>query len=130
VAKKQLIVSKLCKTFDLGVNENLFGGRMLEWLDEAGGIYAYKQLRGHVATVKVSEVVFKVPVHERDVIDIMGTVKDVGNTSITIEMDAVNTTSSALVCSCEIKYVNMNSKNEAIPIADDARARIKREFGL
>ncbi|MEX2680452.1 MAG: acyl-CoA thioesterase [Candidatus Sigynarchaeota archaeon] len=100
MAKKELIVSKLCKTFDLGVNGNLFGGRMLEWLDEAGGIYAYKQLRGHVATVKVIEIVFKLPVHERDIIDMMGTLKDVGHTSITIEMDAVDMTSSALVCNC------------------------------
>jgi acyl-CoA thioesterase YciA len=127
---KQLIVSKLCKTLDLGVNGNLFGGRLLEWLDEAGAIFAYKQVRGYVVTVKVSEVLFKVPVHERDIIDIMGAVKDVGNSSITIEMDAINVRNSTLVCSCEIKYVHVNSKNEASPIADDTRVMIKGKYGI
>jgi acyl-CoA thioesterase YciA len=130
MGSKQLIVSKLCKTLDLGVNGNLFGGRLLEWLDEAGAIFAYKQVRGYVVTVKVSEVLFKVPVHERDIIDIMGAVKEVGNSSITIEMDAVNARNSTLVCSCEIKYVHVNNDNEASPIADDTRAMIKGKFGI
>jgi acyl-CoA thioesterase YciA len=102
MASKQLIVSKLCKTLDLGVNGNLFGGRLLEWLDEAGAIFAYKQVRGYVVTVKVSEVLFKIPVHERDIIDILGSVKEIGHTSITLEMDAVNVRNGMLVCSCEI----------------------------
>ncbi|NMC06456.1 MAG: hypothetical protein GYA24_14665 [Candidatus Lokiarchaeota archaeon] len=127
---KQLIVSKLCKTLDLGVNGNLFGGRLLEWLDEAGAIFAYKQVRGYVVTVKVSEVLFKVPVHERDIIDIMGRVKHVGTTSLTLEIDAVNARNDTLVCSCEIVYVRVNDKNEPSPIADDTRMMIKARFGI
>ncbi len=112
------------------MNGNLFGGRLLEWLDEAGGIFAFKQVRGYFVTVKVSEVLFKVPVHERDIIDIIGAVKAVGSTSITIEMDAVNAKTSALVCSCEIKYVHLNENNEVAPIADGTRAAIKGRFGI
>ncbi len=130
MANKQLIVSKLCKTLDLGVNGTLFGGRLLEWLDEAGAIFAYKQIRGYIVTIKVSEVLFKVPVRERDIIDILGAVKEIGNTSITIEMDAINVRNSKLVCSCEIKYVHVNSNNEATPIAGDTRTMIKEKYGI
>jgi acyl-CoA hydrolase len=30
------IATKVCKTGDIGVNGNLFGGIMMSWLDEAG----------------------------------------------------------------------------------------------
>ena len=34
----KLITINICKTSDIGINNNLFGGTMLSWLDEAGAI--------------------------------------------------------------------------------------------
>ena len=53
---KELIDSKIYKTPDLGANGNVYGGRILEWLDDAGGIFAVKQILGPVVTLKFSEV--------------------------------------------------------------------------
>ena len=127
---KELICSKLCKTSDLGVNGNVFGGRILEWLDEAGGIFAAKKTGGAVVTLKVSEVLFKVPVHERDIIDIVGFVKAVGTTSITLELDAINITTEQKVCTCEIKFVYVNEKGEKLPIPEERRELIKKFYNL
>lgn len=127
---KELICSKLCKTSDLGINGNVFGGRILEWLDEAGGIFAAKKIEGAVVTIKVSEVLFKVPVHERDIIDIVGLVKDIGTTSITLELDAINWTSKQKVCTCEIKFVHVNEQGEKLPIPDEKRELIKKNYGI
>nr|MDO8110940.1 hotdog domain-containing protein [Candidatus Sigynarchaeota archaeon] len=127
---KHLISSKLCKTMDLGINGNLFGGRMLEWLDESGAIFAYKALSGFVVTLKISEVLFKAPVHERDIVEIYGDMKEVGNTSITVELEAVNVKTGNKVCTCEIKFVQVNASGEKVPIPEDIKARIIREHGL
>lgn len=127
--RKELICSKLCKTSDLGVNGNVFGGRILEWLDEAGGIFAAKKI-GPVVTIKVSEVLFKVPVHERDIIDIIGYVKAIGTTSITLELDSINITTKQKVCTCEIKFVHVDEKGEKLPIPDENREKIKHFYGL
>lgn len=126
---KELICSKLCKTSDLGVNGNVFGGRILEWLDEAGGIFAAKKI-GPVVTIKVSEVLFKVPVHERDIIDIVGFVKAIGTTSITLELDAINITTEQKVCTCEIKFVHVNDRGEKLAIPDKVRELIKKNYKL
>jgi acyl-CoA thioesterase YciA len=127
---KELICSKLCKTSDLGVSGNVFGGRILEWLDEAGGIFAVKKIGGAVVTIKVSEVLFKVPVHERDIIDIVGFVKAIGTTSISLELDAINITTEQTVCTCEIKFVHVNEKGDKLPIPNERREIIKKFYGL
>ena len=127
---KHLITSKLCMTFDIGVNGNLFGGRMLEWLDEAGAIFAYKQIGGYLVTLKMSEVLFKAPVREKDMVEIYGDVRAVGNTSITIELYAINIKTGFKVCECEAVYVHVNERGEKAAIPDAIKEQIKQDHGL
>ena len=127
---EHLITSKLCMTLDIGVNGNLFGGRMLEWLDEAGAIFAYKQIDGYLVTLKISEVLFKAPVREKDMVEIYGDVKTIGNTSITIKLFAINIVTGFKVCECEIIYVHVNEQGEKMAIPDDIKERIKQAHGL
>ena len=127
---KGLICSKLCKTLDLGINGNVFGGRILEWLDEAGSIFAVKQIMGPVVTLKFSEVLFKVPVHERDIIDIMGIVSDIGTTSITVDLDAINVITQQKVCTCSIVFVHVDGRGRKLPIPEEKRDAIKNSCGL
>ena len=46
-----LITRHLVKAFDIGVNFNLYGGRMMDWLDEAGALYALERFPVEVAYV-------------------------------------------------------------------------------
>ena len=125
-----MITSKVCMTLDTSTNGNLFGGRLLEWLDEAGAIFAYKQIGGHVVTLKVSEMIFKVPVREKDVVEIYGDVKAVGNTSLTVDLYAMNIKTGFKVCECEIIYVHVNEQGEKMAIPDDIKEKIKQDHGL
>jgi len=85
----ELISTKVCKTSDIGVNENLFGGRMLAWLDESGAIMACdKANTKSVVTLKIEEVIFKLPVKVSDHIRIYGEIVKVGNSSITLSLEA------------------------------------------
>ncbi|OLS15528.1 MAG: hypothetical protein RBG13Loki_0830 [Promethearchaeota archaeon CR_4] len=114
---------------DLGVNGNVFGGRILAWLDEAGSIYAFK-LIGPVVLLKISEVLFKTPVRERDIIDILGAVKDVGMTSISIEMDVIKVQTKEMICTCEAKFVHIDEKGNKVPIPEERREMIKKQCGV
>jgi acyl-CoA thioesterase YciA len=127
---KELIGSKICKTLDLGANGNLYGGRILEWLDDAGGIFAVKQILGPVVTLKFSEVLFRVPVHERDILDFYGIVKEVGNTSITIDLDVINALTQVKVCTCEIIFIHVDENGNKVAISEDRKAIINKNCGF
>ena len=125
----ELISTKICKTSDIGVNDNLFGGMMLAWMDEAGGNFAAsKCCSPNMVTVKINEVIFKKPVKVKEHIRIYGEVLDVGTSSILVSIEArrVNFTEAAemSVCSTEMLFVKIRDNGEAIPIENHVREKI------
>lgn len=76
-------------TRDTVGNGTLFGGIMLAWLDEAGAIVAMEYANSHrMVTFKMSEVLFKKPVKVHDIVCIYAAIGKIGNTSITIHLQA------------------------------------------
>lgn len=124
----KLISIKICKTSDIGVNDNLFGGMMLQWLDEAGAAMASLLCETpNMVTLKVDEVVFKKPVKVKEHIRIYGKVDQVGNTSIRLCLEARRYNfikhEEVIVCTTKIVYVKIDSKG--IPSAIDPKIKIK-----
>ena len=65
-----IVTRKLVMTKDIGCNDNLFGGNILAWLDEAGAIWAKMETgEERMVTVKMGEMVFKKPVKVGQVIE-------------------------------------------------------------
>lgn len=63
------ITTHICKTLDLGVSGNLFGGQLMYWLDEAASVYAiWATGEKRVVTRRISEASFKKPIHEGELI--------------------------------------------------------------
>lgn len=123
-----LISSQICKTGDIGIYNNLFGGKMLAWLDEAGGTFAASVCcTPYMITLKMDEVVFKKPVKVNDHIRIYGEVKKMGNSSLVIRLEARRFNFSAhteqLVCSTTMTFVRIDEYGQAIPIAADIRKK-------
>jgi acyl-CoA hydrolase len=80
---------KLVKHGDLNPNETLFGGRLLEWIDEEVAIYVICQLgTKRVVTKVISEINFMKPARLNDVVEIGVDVVEFGRTSITVEVVA------------------------------------------
>ena len=109
----KLISTNICKTSDIGVNDNLFGGRMLSWLDEAGGIMASDVCKSsNVITLKMDEVLFLRPVKVKEQIRIYGKVDKIGNTSISLYLEArrncVEEKQEDLVCSTKMLFVHID----------------------
>ena len=56
--KPEIVSTHVCKTKDVGVHGNLFGGDLLAWLDESGAAFAAQCIDSpRLVTVRLSEVV-------------------------------------------------------------------------
>ncbi len=123
-----LLTQKVCMTRDLGVHGNLFGGNMLSWIDEAAGLLAAKICRTpNMVTLKMEEVIFKRPVKMGFIINIYGKLVRMGNSSITLLMEArkhnVRTEEETLVCSTSIVFVRIDKKGNPSPIDEEIKIK-------
>jgi len=76
---------KLVKHGDLNPAGYLFGGTLLQWVDEALALYVMCQLQTkNVVTLKISESLFKHPVQLGDYLEFICSVKEFGKTSISV----------------------------------------------
>ncbi|MCK4569260.1 MAG: hypothetical protein KAT76_03165 [Bacteroidales bacterium] len=126
----EIVSTQICKTGDIGIYNNLFGGKMLAWLDEAGGTYSASICcTPYMITLKMDEVVFKKPVKVNDHIRIYGEVRSMGNSSLKIDLEArrfnFSTHNEELVCSTTITFVRIDEYGQAVPISEEIRNKYK-----
>ena len=122
----ELISTKICKTSDIGINNNLFGGTMLSWLDEAGGTMASSVCcTPQMITLKIDEVLFKMPVKVNQHIRIYGEVLGMGNSSVQLYIEArrfdFDHHNEEIVCSTKVIFVRIDENGHPIPIQPDIR---------
>ena len=94
----RFLTRKLVKPEDLNANDTLFGGRLLEWVDEEAAIYAAIEARHkRVVTKSISAINFVAPAKQGDVVEIGVALKRVGKTSITLEVQVRDLTSQNII---------------------------------
>ena len=126
-----LISTHPIKKADLGFHANLFGGKMLSWIDAAGAAMAMEVCdTPRMVTVKIDECLFKRPAREGQLLKIYGRVSNVGNTSITLQLEArahnVYSGQQSVILSTNIKFVRIDENNEPVPISDRVREKYKK----
>lgn len=84
----QLAIRQMAMPADLNAGGNIFGGWLLSQMDIAGGITAADRAKGRVATVAIKAMEFHQPVHVGDVLCCYTDVNRVGQTSISINVQA------------------------------------------
>jgi len=117
----QLITTHVILKSDIGVHDNLFGGAMMSFIDLAGAAFASETAKSSkMVTKKISEVIFHAPVKVNSLLKIYGEVIRIGNTSLTLKLEArrvdVQSTNEILVCSAEVVFVKINAYGEPCPI--------------
>jgi acyl-CoA thioesterase YciA len=94
---------------DANANGDIFGGWIMSQVDLAGSIPAVRRARGRIATVAVNQFVFKQPVQIGDVVSFYATIKRVGRTSITVDVEVYSErkrgTMVVKVTEAELTYV-------------------------
>jgi acyl-CoA thioesterase YciA len=125
----QLISTHPIKKSDLGFHSNLFGGKLLAWLDASAAAYAMEVCdTPRMVTVKIDECIFKKAAKEGQMIKMYGSVDTIGTTSITLYMEArshnVYSGKQNVILSTNIKFVRIDENNDPIPISE----RVKNKF--
>ena len=127
-----LISTHPIKKADLGFHANLFGGKLLAWIDAAGAAMAMEVAdTPRMVTVKIDECIFKKPAKEGQLLKIYGRVAHVGNTSLTLQLEArahnVYSGQQSVILSTNIKFVRIDENNEPVPISDRVRMKYKND---
>jgi len=125
------VATKICRTSEIGLNGNLFGGTMLSWLDEAGAAFAGYLCRAPaMVTLKMEEVLFQRPVKISHHVRIYARVHKVGTTSLTIDVEArrfdFDRELEELVCSTRMVYVKIDAEGNTVPIEKRLRAAMEQ----
>ena len=82
---------KWVKPEDLNPNSTLFGGRLLEWIDEEAALYAIIQLENPRTVTKfMSEINFRSSAKKGDIIEIGLEVVKFGTSSLTLGCEVRN----------------------------------------
>ena len=129
--KMELLNTHPIKKSDLGFHGNLFGGKLMAWIDASAAAYAMQVCdTPRMVTIKIDECVFKKPAKEGQLLKIYGEVQGIGNTSITLYMEArahnVYTGQQKIVLSTNITFVRIDEEGNPVPISE----RVKQRYGF
>lgn len=129
--KPVMTFRKLVMPDDLNHASTLFGGRLLQWTDEAAVLFAMCQLgTNSVVTLKMSEVLFKRPARNGDILEFWTYKNKIGKTSIEVCCDVVkkdfdNQTdgpsydpkidTDRKILSCSFVFVSVDEDGKSIP---------------
>ena len=124
----ELLNTHPIKKSDLGFHGNLFGGKLLAWLDASAAAFAMQVCdTPRMVTIKIDECVFKKPAKEGQLIKIYGEVKSFGNTSLTLYMEArshnVYSGKQNVILSTNIKFVRIDEVGDPIPISERVKSK-------
>ncbi len=108
---------KWVKPEDLNPNHTLFGGRLLQWIDEEAALYAIIQLENpHVVTKYISEINFISAPRQGDIIEIGIVATHFGNTSLTMRCEVRNKlTREKLLTIDKLVFVNVDKEGRPAP---------------
>lgn len=108
---------KWVKPEDLNPNHTLFGGRLLQWIDEEAALYAIIQLENpYVVTKFISEINFIAAPRQGDIIEIGIIATHFGKTSLTLRCEVRNKlTHQPLLSIDKLVFVNLDADGQPVP---------------
>jgi acyl-CoA thioesterase YciA len=126
----ELLNTHPIKKSDLGFHGNLFGGKLLAWIDAAAAGYSMQLCdTPRMVTVSIDKCNFERPAREGQLLKIYGAPSKLGITSVTLYMEArahnVYTGKQTIVLRTQIKFVSIDEDGNPIPMGEKARRRIE-----
>ena len=124
-----LLATHPVKKSDLGFHGNLFGGKLLSWLDAAVAGYAMQTCHTNsMITVSIDKCIFTRPAKEGNLVKIYAKVARMGNTSATFEVEVrsynVFTEEEIIILTTSMTFVRIDDEGGPIPISE----QVKRIF--
>ena len=125
----KLLATHPIKKMDLGFHGNLFGGKLLSWVDAAVAAYAMETCHSkNMVTISIDKCIFKKPAKEGSLLKIYSELAKIGNTSATFEVEVrsynVFTEEEAIILTTSMTFVRIDDDGGPIPISE----QVKRIF--
>ena len=102
--------------------DTLFGGTAMHAMDEVAFITATRFSRMRMVTVSSSKIDFKKPIPAGTIIELIGRVKEIGNTSLKVSVqifiEEMYSESREQAIEGEFSFVAINENREPIKIVD------------
>lgn len=105
------------KPEDLNANHTLFGGKLLQWIDEEAALYSIIQLENPKTVTKyISEINFVNSARQGDIIEIGIEVVNFGRTSLTLSCEVRNKmTHQTIITIDKIVFVSLDENGNPKP---------------
>jgi acyl-CoA thioesterase YciA len=131
----ELLNTHPIKKSDLGFHGNLFGGKLLAWIDAAAAGYAMQLCdTPRMVTVSIEKCFFEKPAKEGQLVKVYGKPTEVGHTSVTLYLEArghnVYTGKQLIILRTHIKFVHIDEEGNPIPIGERGKTRIQKLIEL
>lgn len=109
-------VRKWVKPEDLNQHGALFGGRLLQWVDEEAAIFAITQIgTKNLVTRHMSEINFLARAERGDLLELVYTVQRFGRTSVTLSCRVKNSVTAAEILTLDsIVFVSVDDAGNPI----------------
>jgi acyl-CoA thioesterase YciA len=126
----ELLATHPVKKSDLGFHGNLFGGKLLSWVDAAVAAYAMEKCHTqNMITIAIDECVFKRPAKEKQLVKIYAKMTKVGNTSATFMIEArafnVFRGDEVVLLATRMTFVRVDEEGVPIPISEQVKRLFK-----
>jgi acyl-CoA thioesterase YciA len=125
-----LLATHPVKKSDLGFHGNLFGGKLLSWIDAAVAAYAMEKCRSqNMITIAMDKCVFLKPAKEKQLVKIYGEMVRVGNTSATFNIEArgynVFRGDEVVLLATNMTFVRVDEEGVPIPVSEQVKRMFK-----
>ena len=95
----------------------LFGGQLMQWIDETAGVVGRRHCEGTVTTAAIDTLNFKGPAYQNDMLVLVGKITYTGRTSMEIRIDTYVETPDGFRRSINRAYVVMVAIDEnGVPV--------------
>jgi len=126
----ELLSTHPIKKSDLGFNGNLFGGKLLSWIDAIVVAYAMEKCRTqNMITIAIDKCIFKKPAKERNLVKIYAELIKIGNTSSTFKVEArsynVFRGDEVVLLETNMTFVRVDEEGVPIPISEQVKRMFK-----
>ena len=111
----------------------LFGGQLMQWIDELAGIVSMRHAGGRITTASIDNLNFKAGAYLNDTIVLIGRITYVGRTSMEVRVDTYVEDLEGMRRVINRAYVVMvaiDEEGHAVEVPGRSlRARVKRQSG-
>lgn len=122
IAYSESRVAKVVFPPTINHHSTLFGGAALAWMDEVSFITATRFCRKRLVTVSTEKINFQTPIPSGSIVELVGKVTRVGNTSltvtVTIYLESMYEDGREAVINGQFNFVAVDDGGRPIPLFD------------